>query len=78
MKLKYLSSLAQPGEPVGIIAAQSIGEPSTQMTLNTFHHAGRGDMNVTLGVPRLQEILMRASEKISSPAMICPLQKEKS
>ncbi|KAI3867080.1 hypothetical protein MKW92_022394 [Papaver armeniacum] len=77
MKLKYLSSLAQPGEPVGIIAAQSIGEPSTQMTLNTFHHAGRGDMNVTLGVPRLQEILMRASAKILSPAMICPLQKEK-
>ncbi|KAI3942205.1 hypothetical protein MKW98_003804 [Papaver atlanticum] len=77
MKLKYLSSLAQPGEPVGIIAAQSIGEPSTQMTLNTFHHAGRGDMNVTLGVPRLQEILMRASAKILSPAMICPFQKEK-
>ena len=34
------------------IAAQSVGEPSTQMTLNTFHFAGRGDMNVTLGIPR--------------------------
>ncbi|KAF8395746.1 hypothetical protein HHK36_019697 [Tetracentron sinense] len=77
MKLKYLSSLAQPGEPVGVIAAQSVGEPSTQMTLNTFHFAGRGEMNVTLGIPRLQEILMRASDKIQTPVMSCPLQKEK-
>ncbi|KAF6158800.1 hypothetical protein GIB67_040314 [Kingdonia uniflora] len=77
MKLKYLSSLAQPGEPVGVIAAQSIGEPSTQMTLNTFHHAGRGDMNVTLGIPRLQEILMRASENIQTPVLTCPLQNGK-
>ncbi|OVA12173.1 RNA polymerase [Macleaya cordata] len=77
MKLKYLSSLAQPGEPVGVIAAQSVGEPSTQMTLNTFHFAGRGEMNVTLGIPRLQEILMRASEKIQTPVMTCPLQKGK-
>jgi len=37
---------------VGLVAAQSIGEPSTQMTLNTFHFAGRGEMNVTLGIPR--------------------------
>ena len=37
---------------MGVIAAQSVGEPSTQMTLNTFHFAGRGDMNVTLGIPR--------------------------
>lgn len=41
-----------------MLAAQSIGEPSTQMTLNTFHFAGRGEMNVTLGIPRLREILM--------------------
>ncbi|WOK96802.1 DNA-directed RNA polymerase I subunit 1-like [Canna indica] len=73
MKLKYLASLAAPGEPVGVIAAQSIGEPSTQMTLNTFHLAGRGDMNVTLGVPRLQEILMTASKDINTPLMNCPL-----
>ena len=46
---KGMRSLAQPGEPVGLLAAQSIGEPSTQMTLNTFHFAGRGEMNVTLG-----------------------------
>ncbi|XP_022154235.1 DNA-directed RNA polymerase I subunit 1 [Momordica charantia] len=70
---KYLSSLAQPGEPVGVLAAQSIGEPSTQMTLNTFHHAGRGEMNVTLGIPRLQEILMTASHDIKTPIMTCPL-----
>ena len=44
-----------PGEPVGVLAAQSVGEPSTQMTLNTFHFAGRGEMNVTLGIPRLRK-----------------------
>ena len=42
-----------PGEPVVPICAQAIGEPLTQMTLNTFHFAGRDDMNVTLGVPRM-------------------------
>jgi len=48
----------QPGEQVGIIAAQSIGEPSTQMTLNTFHLAGvAAKSNVTRGVPRLKELL---------------------
>ncbi|XP_024394449.1 DNA-directed RNA polymerase I subunit 1 [Physcomitrium patens] len=73
MSLKYASSLAQPGEPVGCLAAQSVGEPSTQMTLNTFHFAGRGEMNVTLGIPRLREILMTASADISTPIMTCPL-----
>ncbi|KAM5558921.1 DNA-directed RNA polymerase I subunit 1 [Rosa sericea] len=77
MEHKYLSSLAQPGEPVGILAAQSVGEPSTQMTLNTFHNAGRSEMNVTLGIPRLQEILMTASNDIKTPVMTCPLIKEK-
>ncbi|KAL8261668.1 hypothetical protein R6Q59_025717 [Mikania micrantha] len=70
---KYLSSLAQPGEPVGVIAGQSVGEPSTQMTLNTFHLAGRGEMNVTLGIPRLQEILMTAASNIKTPMISCPL-----
>lgn len=74
VKHQYFSSLAQPGEPVGVIAAQSVGEPSTQMTLNTFHLAGRGEMNVTLGIPRLQEILMTASIDIKTPFMSCPLQ----
>ncbi|BBN13954.1 DNA-directed RNA polymerase I subunit RPA1 [Marchantia polymorpha subsp. ruderalis] len=73
MQLKFITSLAPPGEPVGVLAAQSVGEPSTQMTLNTFHFAGRGEMNVTLGIPRLREILMTASENISTPIMTCPL-----
>ena len=42
MELKYMRSLAAPGEAVGVLAAQSVGEPSTQMTLNTFHMAGMG------------------------------------
>ena len=50
MQLKYMRSLINPGEAVGIIASQSIGEPSTQMTLNTFHFAGHGAANVTLGI----------------------------
>ncbi|KAH7726241.1 DNA-directed RNA polymerase I subunit A1 [Aphelenchoides avenae] len=64
---KGLRALADPGENVGLLAAQSIGEPSTQMTLNTFHFAGRGEMNVTLGIPRLREILMTGSENIATP-----------
>lgn len=54
---EYLTSIAEPGESVGIIAAESIGEPGTQMTLNTFHFAGVAEMNVTTGLPRLIEIL---------------------
>ncbi|KAI5756409.1 hypothetical protein M8J77_024881 [Diaphorina citri] len=69
---KNLLSLANPGENVGVLAAQSIGEPSTQMTLNTFHFAGRGDMNVTLGIPRLREILMMATKAIKTPSMEIP------
>uniref|UniRef100_A0A2M4B8J3 DNA-directed RNA polymerase subunit n=1 Tax=Anopheles marajoara TaxID=58244 RepID=A0A2M4B8J3_9DIPT len=72
MKIKGSFSLVAPGEPVGILAAQSVGEPSTQMTLNTFHFAGRGDMNVTLGIPRLREILMLASSNIKTPSMEIP------
>lgn len=54
---EYRQSLAEPGESVGIISAESIGEPGTQMTLNTFHFAGVSEMNVTTGLPRLIEIL---------------------
>ena len=55
---KNWQAWVQPGEHVGIIAAQSIGEPSTQMTLNTFHLAGvASKSNVTRGVPRLKELL---------------------
>lgn len=67
--IKYFYSLITPGEAVGPIAAQSIGEPSTQMTLNTFHLAGHGGANVTLGIPRLREILMTATDKIKTPSM---------
>lgn len=65
--LKSCKTLADPGEPVGVIAAQAIGEPSTQMTLNTFHFAGHGEANVTLGIPRLREVLMVASKIIKTP-----------
>ena len=54
---RFNQSIAHPGEMVGAIAAQSIGEPATQMTLNTFHYAGVSAKNATLGVPRLKEII---------------------
>lgn len=73
---RYIKSLAEPGEAVGLLAAQSIGEPSTQMTLNTFHFAGRGEMNVTLGIPRLREIIMTASKNISTPSMDIPFKSD--
>ena len=69
LDLKYLRCLVEPGEAVGVVAGQSIGEPSTQMTLNTFHLAGHAAKNVTLGIPRLREIVMTASAKISTPGM---------
>jgi len=70
---KSMAAVVAPGEAVGMLAAQSIGEPSTQMTLNTFHFAGRGEMNVTLGIPRLKEILTIASVNIKTPSMDIPL-----
>jgi DNA-directed RNA polymerase II subunit RPB1 len=55
---QYKKAIVHPGEMVGMIAAQSIGEPTTQMTLNTFHFAGvASKSNVTRGVPRIDEIL---------------------
>jgi DNA-directed RNA polymerase II subunit RPB1 len=54
---RFMRCIAQPGEMVGSVAAQSIGEPATQMTLNTFHFAGVSSKNVTLGVPRLKELI---------------------
>ncbi|KAG2223195.1 hypothetical protein INT45_011541 [Circinella minor] len=74
MHLKYLHSLVDAGEAVGLLAAQSVGEPSTQMTLNTFHFAGYGAANVTLGIPRLREIIMTAAKFIKTPTMTLPLQ----
>ncbi|TDL29688.1 beta and beta-prime subunits of DNA dependent RNA-polymerase [Rickenella mellea] len=69
MNVKYMRSLVDPGEAVGLLAAQGVGEPSTQMTLNTFHFAGHGAANVTLGIPRLREIVMTASIKPKTPSM---------
>ena len=54
---RFNLAMVNPGEMVGVLAAQSIGEPATQMTLNTFHYAGVSAKNVTLGVPRLKEII---------------------
>jgi DNA-directed RNA polymerase II subunit RPB1 len=66
--LQYKRSIIAPGEMVGIIAAQSIGEPTTQMTLNTFHFAGvASKSNVTRGVPRIEEILS-LSENPKNPS----------
>lgn len=73
---KYLKSVVDPGEAVGIVAGQSVGEPSTQMTLNTFHLAGHSAKNVTLGIPRLREIVMTASNHISTPSMTLHLNPE--
>jgi DNA-directed RNA polymerase II subunit RPB1 len=65
---QYKKALVAPGEMVGIIAAQSIGEPTTQMTLNTFHYAGvASKSNVTRGVPRIEEILS-LSENPKNPS----------
>ncbi|KIK67830.1 hypothetical protein GYMLUDRAFT_1014032 [Collybiopsis luxurians FD-317 M1] len=69
MHVKYMRSLVEPGEAVGLLASQGVGEPSTQMTLNTFHFAGHGAANVTLGIPRLREIVMTASQKPKTPSM---------
>jgi DNA-directed RNA polymerase III subunit RPC1 len=49
---KYIRAIIEPGTAVGALAAQSIGEPGTQMTLKTFHFAGVASMNITQGVPR--------------------------
>lgn len=64
----------EPGESVGLVGAESIGEPGTQMTLNTFHFAGVAEMNVTTGLPRVIEILDGRKE-LSTPMMEIYLQK---
>ncbi len=68
IETQFQKSIVHPGEMVGVVAAQSIGEPATQMTLNTFHYAGVSSKNVTLGVPRLKEIL-NVAKNIKTPAM---------
>ena len=66
-----------PGECVGLVSAESIGEPGTQMTLNTFHFAGVAEMNVTVGLPRLIEIF-DARKTIKTPMMEIYLKEEHS
>ena len=69
LDVRYLKSVVEAGEAVGVVAGQSIGEPSTQMTLNTFHLAGHSAKNVTLGIPRLREIVMTAARNLATPTM---------
>jgi DNA-directed RNA polymerase III subunit RPC1 len=69
---KYMKAKIEPGTAVGAIGAQSIGEPGTQMTLKTFHFAGVASMNITLGVPRIKEII-NASKVISTPIISAQL-----
>ena len=74
--MDYKRAIIAPGEMVGMIAAQSIGEVSTQMTLNTFHFAGvASKSNVTRGVPRIEEILSLSSE-IKQPTLTVFLKPE--
>jgi len=74
--LQYKRAIVAPGEMVGIISGQSIGEISTQMTLNTFHFAGvASKSNVTRGVPRLEEILLLTPEP-KNPSLTVYLPKE--
>ncbi|KAH9036612.1 beta and beta-prime subunits of DNA dependent RNA-polymerase [Lactarius pseudohatsudake] len=75
VETKFNQSIVNPGEMCGTLAAQSIGEPATQMTLNTFHYAGVSSKNVTLGVPRLKEIINVATN-IKTPSLTVYLQPE--
>ncbi len=72
---EYQSTRIEACEAVGVIAAQSIGEPGTQMTMRTFHYAGVAEINVTLGLPRLIEI-MDARKEPSTPTMTIYLEPE--
>ncbi|HOS81413.1 MAG TPA: DNA-directed RNA polymerase subunit A'' [Methanolinea sp.] len=72
---EYANTRIEACEAVGIIAAQSIGEPGTQMTMRTFHYAGVAEINVTLGLPRLIEI-MDARKEPSTPTMTIYLEGE--
>jgi DNA-directed RNA polymerase subunit A" len=72
---EYSNTRIEPCEAVGIVAAQSIGEPGTQMTMRTFHYAGVAEINVTLGLPRLIEI-MDARKSPSTPTMTIYLREE--
>ena len=68
LKQAYDRAHVEAGEAVGTVAAQSVGEPGTQMTMRTFHYAGVTELNVTLGLPRLIEIV-DARKEIATPTM---------
>ncbi|KPI85543.1 putative DNA-directed rna polymerase I largest subunit [Leptomonas seymouri] len=70
---RRVRAYCDPGEPVGLLAAQAAGEPSTQMTLNTFHSAGSTVTHVTEGIPRLRELLIYAS--VQQVAIVVPVEK---
>jgi DNA-directed RNA polymerase II subunit RPB1 len=73
IETRFNVAKVSPGEVAGVLAAQSIGEPATQMTLNTFHYAGVSAKNVTLGVPRLKEII-NVAKSPKTPGMTIFLQ----
>lgn len=75
IKKAYQRAKVENGEAVGTVAAQSVGEPGTQMTMRTFHYAGVAELNVTLGLPRLIEIV-DARKKISTPTMAIYFEEE--
>src|SRR3989344_3944791 len=72
---EYVQAKINPGEAIGIVTAESIGEPGTQMVLKTFHFAGVAELNVTLGLPRLIEIF-DARKEVATPTMEVYLKKE--
>ena len=74
LRQSFNNSLAHAGDMVGVLAASSVGEPCTQMTLNTFHLSGVAEQTVTLGVPRLKE-LIDATRNIRTPSLSVYLEK---
>ena len=76
LKQAYDRARVEAGEAVGTVAAQSVGEPGTQMTMRTFHYAGVTELNVTLGLPRLIEIV-DARKDIATPTMDIYFNEEK-
>ena len=68
------AALVSPGDSVGVLSAHSIGEPSTQFTLNVFHYAGLSQQHLTVGVPRLNELL-HVRRRIRTPTMTAPLRR---
>jgi DNA-directed RNA polymerase II subunit RPB1 len=74
ISFKYVKSIVHAGEMVGTLGAQSIGEPTTQLTLNTFHSAGTAKANATAGVPRIIELLS-VSHNPKNPSNVVYLDK---